>query len=79
MINITIHQHYPDFNSEIMNFCSLLVQRNESPFKATQSIKTYINSTNLGRRFYKFEIQEINKCLLIYSGLDHLLTIKFEL
>jgi len=66
------------WNEDLFNFCNNLKEHNKTPEQCKDLIYKYFDVFNI--RFHKrYEVQEINNCLLIYKDLTHLLTIKFEL
>lgn len=79
MYQFTIIKTAP-WNNSIFEFCSKLKNKKKSYQEAKELICKFYDVVNIQSEYSDpFEVQEVNNCLLIYCGLDHVLTIKIDL
>lgn len=74
-IQLTIHRNHLLVRN-LSDYLSSLVLHPSSDIET--SLKTFLDLESTFEPL-PFEFQEVNKCYLIYQGLNHLFTIKFEL
>jgi hypothetical protein len=68
------------FNNSIFEFCTKLKSHKKTYQQAKELIFKFYDVLNVKLDYFNpYEVQEVNNCLLIYCGLDHLLTIKIDL
>jgi hypothetical protein len=78
-MNFTIHNAISGITSNLV----YSISHAETVFDNVEDKRRHIQSTldwlNKDQETNMYEMFEINKCLLIYHGLTHTITIKFEL
>lgn len=80
MTQVTIVKR-DDWNEHIFTFIESMDEKNFDSAKKKDLLMKYIEVQNVRFTFEKFmlSMEEINNCLLIIRGGDHVMTIKFEL
>lgn len=79
MLQFTIIKNHV-WNNSIFEFCTKLKSKKKTYQEAKELIFKFYDVLNINAEYLApFEVQEVNNCLLVYCGLDHLLTIKFDL
>jgi hypothetical protein len=77
MIQITLYKH--DYlNESFCRFASKLSEKSGYSVVNKVIVKYWFDIKNI-EYDDKFDVQEVNECILIYKGDNHLMTIKFEL
>lgn len=77
-IQLTIHSD-SSLIIDLPSFLADLIDRNIHVNDMPLHLKNFISLKNITSSFDDYAIQEVNKCYLIYRGLKHLFTVKFEI
>lgn len=78
MIHFTIYKH-DMFNSIVFDYCSSLCNLKLTIDEFNENLSKYLEELFFKIPGDPFELEKVNNCLLIYRGLNHLFTIKFDL